>query len=274
MAVSADIKFEQGPNTDSAGVAVIGTLTDGAVTITNGDNTGVYSWDIELLYRAPNSILSLGQFAAAIDNLPTGSFGIPDFSGCYRVQLRVRDLNGIEDVDIRNFAIPNARGIIVPPYQKNPDPIDLSLKDDELNFAGQAFGWLGDRNTGLHETFFYTYDDLIPLIVGTTPFTAEAVDEEPLYIVNLATITGDGVFNLPTADWRVGQSFRVQVVGETSYNLTVNMPGGHTVAGQSAVVLFDGYGERFVYIGSSTWVMLSRVSRDSSSRFLINQVFS
>lgn len=257
MAAVASIKFTQGPNTDIAGRAVEGTLMDGAVVVTNGDNTDVASWEMSLLYKPPGSALTLGVFASAVSSTPSGSFGVPDVPGCYRVQEIVRDVYGVANVDIRNFGIRNARGVIVPPYQKNPDPIEIPLKDDELNFGGQAFGWLGDRVSGLHEYFFNTYDDLIPKVVDSTPFTAAAFGEEPFYIVDLAAIGGNAVFNMPASGWRDGQLFRIRVIGSTAFSVTVNLPGGHTIDGASSITLIDSEGVVLVYIGGNEWVVVS-----------------
>lgn len=259
MAAVASIKLTQGAHTDSPGVSVIGDLDPGgACNITNGNNTDVHHWEIELFYTPPDSAVAPALLASAVSGSPAASF-TPDKPGCYRVRERVWDVYGVMNEDIRNLGILNARGILVPPYQKNPDPIDILLKADELNFGGQAFGWVGDRATGLHETFFYTYDDLPFIDVVATPFTAAATHEAPLYIVDLATIGSNAVFNLPASGWRVGQSFRVQAIGGTLYVASVVLPGGHTVSGESSVVILDGFGEMFTYLGKSTWVLVGTV---------------
>ena len=131
------------------------------------------------------------------------------------MQLTVRDISAFPDVDIRNFAIANFHGHVTPPYQKNPDPIDLTLKDDELNFSAQVFGWAGDRLEGLFEAYFETYEDQFPQTVTATPFTAAADHSDPtnvpanLWLVDTTTIAGASVFNLPSGA-RDGQVFVVK----------------------------------------------------------------
>ena len=230
MAVSADIKFDQASGaSDIAGRALKGVLAgipaSDEVTVTNGDNTDVVSWEMELLYVPPGSLVPLGIFASGVSPLPSGTF-IPDVRGSYRVQSTVRDAAGSPDVDIRNFAIPNFRGHIIPPYQKNPDPLDLALKADELNFNGQAFGWAGDRIEGLFETYFNTFEDKYPTTVTGTPFTA-GVDEANIYLVDTTTIAGASVFNLPVAA-RDGQVFVVKDNQNDAFAnpITLTLPGG------------------------------------------------
>ena len=160
MAAVALIKFTQGPNTDVGGKAVLGTLVDGVVTITNDDNTDVASWDIDLLYNPPGSALgavpqtpvSLG---AAVNGTPTASFTPDADGGFYRVCLRVRDSIGIETMDVRCFGVPDASSKLAPPYQKFPDPLPLTgsnlvgERPDELNFGSNVYGWVGDGTDGL-----------------------------------------------------------------------------------------------------------------------------
>lgn len=267
MAVTALIKFTQGPNTDAAGRAVKGTLADGAVTITNGDNTDVARWKIELLYNPPGSALGAVPgtsvvLAQAVSPTPSANF-TPDVGDgqCYRVKLTVWDAAGAYDVDIRNFGIPNGRGFITPPYQKLPEPLPLlgtgeaGEKPDELNFGGQAYGWLGDSGVGAHHDFFKLYDDLPFESVTTTPFTA-AVGEKPSYVVDLTTIGSNAVFNLPSTGLRAGQRFRVSAFGSTSYVLTVNPPATHTINGRTSLYMKSPNTAVLVYLGGTEWMML------------------
>lgn len=154
MAVTALIKFTQGANTDVPGRAVIGDMTSGGVTVTNGDNTNVVSWEYELLYVPPGSAEPLNLQGP--NATPSFAFGQPDVPGSYRVKLTVRDIDGNKDIDIRNLVVPFPnRGLIAPPYQGNPLPLPVvapaattpAPKPDEMNIAGQAFGWSGDEDT-------------------------------------------------------------------------------------------------------------------------------
>lgn len=148
------IKFTQGLNTAAAGIAVVGSSVDGPVIITNGDDTGVSNWVFELLDAPIDSSLSTGVLGAGVTNFVSLN---PDVSGCYRIRLITSDSIGNYDTDIRNFAIPNSNGWVIPPYQKNPDPIDLGTKPDELNFSGQGRGW-ADGVYGLLGTIFNDVD--------------------------------------------------------------------------------------------------------------------
>lgn len=142
------IKFTQGITTDIPGRAVVGA-TGAAVTVTNGDNTNVASWKFEVLEVPPGSAVPLATQGPS----PVNSFnmGTPDRAGCYRVRLTVADSAGNQDIDIRNFGVPLPNLAIIPPsFQGLPLPLPLTgtgAKPDELNFGGQARGWMGDNTT-------------------------------------------------------------------------------------------------------------------------------
>ena len=174
MAATALIRFVQsilvGPN----GQALIGTIGV-TVTVENSDNTDVAEWLIELLYVEPNSILGpippgtpviLGQ---AINNTPSATFD-PDVSGSYRVRLTVWDALGTPNVDIRVFSVPlPGHGIILPPYQKRPDPLPLpgsgnpAAKPEEMNFDDQPYGWCGDDSHQLLNQTLIRLDGIAPV---------------------------------------------------------------------------------------------------------------
>jgi hypothetical protein len=265
MSVTALIKFTQGPNTDVAGHAVKGTLADGVVTVTNGDNTDVARWRVELLYNPPGSALgAIPGTPVILDDLvsplPSSNF-LPDApDGCYRIRLTVWDSSGAYDVDIRNFAIPTGRGVVIPPYQKLPDPLpvlgtgEAGEKPDELNFDGQLYGWLGGAAAGLHGDFFQKYDDLPPETVITTPYSAIAETTPPLYVVDLAAIGSDAVLNLPTSGLRAGQRFRVAAYGDFTKLLSVVPPPGHTINTLSSLALKAPNCVVIVYLGGTAWM--------------------
>ena len=200
MFVVALLKFSQGALTVS-GQALIVTLTGGAVTIENDDNTGVKSWRIELLYGPPGSSWDAppapGTPLLLAENsnsaVPTAVL-TPDaaYPGCYRVRLTVwglKNFAGVPDIDIRNFALltPFSNSILFP-YQKQPDPLPLTgagAKDDELNFDAQPFGWGGDSDTSrrmLNESI-KLMDSLVGLYVPPAP-----ADDKKVFFV-----TGGGV---------------------------------------------------------------------------------
>lgn len=144
MPVQALLRFVQGPNSDSAGRAVAGTLTDGACTVSNGNNAGVISWKYEMLYVPPGSLVPLTVQGPGA--FPTFSF-TPDVAGSYRIRLTVANSTASDiNTDIRCFCVPFPGGIIAPPYQRNPAPLPLTGaggKPDEMNIAGQPHGWDG-----------------------------------------------------------------------------------------------------------------------------------
>lgn len=270
---TALIKFTQG-SPGTAGQAFEGTVAGGLVSIANNVNTGVASWRITLLDVPPGSAVAIGVLASASNNTPAASF-TPDVPGSYRIYLEVFDtagFTGIVDKDIRNFGIRNARGFIIPSYQKLPDPLPVTgsglpgEKPDEQNYGGQLRGWAGNRTDGNLEQFFLQYDDLPFKLVTSTPFTALATGQEPLYRVN---VSGAATFNLPSGA-RVGQ--RVQVLASGTVTLlTVAPPGGQTIEGLSSVQAFGGSTSTFLYLGSNVWTMVSLV-RDIYERTIVAAV--
>jgi hypothetical protein len=263
MAAVADLEFTQGPNTDVPGRAVVGTLTDGVCNISNGINADIASWEIELLYSPPGSAVAPGVLAAAVSNTPAAAF-TPDVSGCFRIRERVLDAFGVQNEDIRNFGIPNFRGIIVPPPQFDPLPIDISLKANELNFGGQAFGWAGDRVVGLFEKYFETYKDVATADVTATPHNA-GVNESDLLLIFLDTIAAPTVVNLP-AGARDGQLFAVldAEANAFNFNITVNLPGGDTFPDTttSRVIFANGGMLVLMKISGTDWVVIKQTSKE------------
>lgn len=276
MAAVALIIFDQ-TGAGPAGEALEGSIAGGAVTVTNNVNTDVLSWRITLLDVPPGSALVAGTVLGTANSATPSATFTPDVAGSFRIMLEVfaaAGLTGQKDTDIRNFGIRNARGIIIPPYQKSPDPLPLpssgqpSAKPDEQNYGGQTRGWTGNRGDGQLEQFFLTYDDPIPRSVTTTPFSA-LVGQEPLYVVNLTSIGGNGVFDLPSANLRVGLRIHVVAFGGAATNIvTVNPPGGHNIAGLSSVAMFSGGSGVFVYQGGTSWVMLG-AKRDRYERSIV-----
>jgi hypothetical protein len=165
MAAIALLKFIQGTRQPTAGRALI-VLPSVITYIENGgDNSSVKSWRIELLDHptgqgtatpgAPQLLAENANGNTPDANITPGPATSP---GCYRIRLRVWteiDFGGTLDTDIRNICVlsPN-RYIILPPYQKLPDPLPLpgegkpGEKPDELNFEGQPWGWSGPTDYG------------------------------------------------------------------------------------------------------------------------------
>lgn len=281
MPAVASIRFTQGANTDAAGNAVVGTVAavDGPCQVTNGDNTDVTSWQIVLLDAPPASTSyppssNPQVLASASTATPSVSFS-PDVPGTYRVLLDVVDGAGVRNRDIRCFGVPDARGFIVPPFQRNPDPLprllpaiitnitDPSVKNDEQNYGGQARGWAGESTAdGQFQTFFTTYKDNATQVVSSTPFAAPASGVD-LILVSTTTIGGASVVNLP-ATARVNQQFEIVDAQDdaASNPVTINLPGGHSFpdASSSAVIDADGAFVRVQRVGATSWVRLNVVA--------------
>lgn len=145
--VAALIQFSQGVTTPPAGEAMLGA-GGAAVNASNSDNTGVQSWTFELVDIPPSSTVS--PTLQGPSGLSSFAF-TPDVAGSYRLQLIVADANGNTDTDIRVFSVPEATtGFVLPPWQGTPDPLPLTgptAKPEEMNFGGQARGWMGDNDT-------------------------------------------------------------------------------------------------------------------------------
>ena len=257
MAAVALIVFNQGgPGT--AGEAFEGTLAGGIVTATNDDDTDVASYEFTMLDVPPDSAVPTGVITSGAP--PSTASFTPDVAGSYRVRLKVTAVStGLTDTDIRIFGVRNARGIIIPPYQRNPDPLPLlgtgiaGEKPDEQNYGGQARGWAGDRASGQLEQFMTTYDDLPYKQISGTPYTA-IPGEAPCYLVDMTAVGSDAVLNLPVSGWRANQRIRIHAYGNSAYTLTVN-PGVCPIDGYSTIVMRAPNTLDIVRIGATEWFM-------------------
>jgi len=216
MAATALIKITQGPNTDSGGVAVLGTVADGQVVVTNDDNTDVVSWEIYLYDVPPGSGLSIGLLASAATSTPMANF-TPDVDGSYRIGVIVTGPGGTTDTDYRVFGIPfsTGRGMIAPPYQKLPDPLPVlgsgepGEKPDEMNFGSQARGWAGDNTSSrklLHQ-LVKEVNDIIDI-----PSIATADDEDVLSVNLIAYREPIGFAFDDTNIWALQSNFSTTAV--------------------------------------------------------------
>jgi len=260
MAATALIVFDQGgPGT--VGEAFEGTIAGGAVTVTNDSDTDVTAFEFTMLDVPPGSSVPTGSMASGAP--PSTTSFTPDVPGSYRVQLAVTGAS-TSDTDIRCFGVRNARGIIIPPFQRNPDPLPLTgsgvpgAKPDEQNYSGQARGWAGDRSVGQLEEFFHTYDDLPFVTVTAAPFTIPNTNQAPLYVVDLSSTGSPAIFNFPLAGWRIGQRIRVLATGGAPLDyMTVTPPAGHTINGVASLVQTPGSCATYMYLGSNAWAALS-----------------
>lgn len=158
MAATALIQLTQGATVGAAGEALFGA-SGAAVDVANSVNTGVTSWQIELVDVPPASALTTG-IKASSDNSSTPAYSFtPDVAGGYRLVLKVwGGINRTGDptsTDIRNFGVKGAGGLYRPTQQIWPRPLppvasgETGNKPDENNFGGQARGWAGGGSDGL-----------------------------------------------------------------------------------------------------------------------------
>jgi hypothetical protein len=100
------------------------------VTLTNEDDTGVVSWEWELLDSPLNSALVPGILGTSASEAFTPDS--PETPGCYRVRLTTTSANGAQACDVKNFAVETITGWILPPFK---------AAAGELNFGGNDEGW-------------------------------------------------------------------------------------------------------------------------------------
>lgn len=170
MPASALIKFSQGAVVGADGQAFFGELNTN-VFVHNVNNVDVASWQLDLVYTDPSSSIPITIPYASDDNgnTPSAVFS-PDVRGSYRWVLRVWSvINRIgtpDDIDIRVFAVPEINSSVVLPSQVWPIPLpDVrsglpGAKPNELNFAGQPDGWVGNDNfsVALMNSLIRTFD--------------------------------------------------------------------------------------------------------------------
>jgi hypothetical protein len=158
MPASALLKFTQGVTVGGDGRALVGVLST-AVNISNVNNSGVQSWQIDVAYADPTSAVAIATLAFNnASSTPAASF-TPDVRRSFRIVLKVWDVpNRAGDptsIDIRNFSVRELNGALVPPSMVWPLPLpdprtgDPTAKPNEMNFDGQDFGWHGTGLDGL-----------------------------------------------------------------------------------------------------------------------------
>jgi hypothetical protein len=173
------IKFSQGATVGTSGWAFVAT-TGSAVTVVNNNNTGVSSWQIELVDVPSGSSVATGIIAFD-DTGSTPTITItPDVAGgCYRVVLKtwsaIDRVGAPTDTDIRNIVVLDARGFASPPSQIWPIPLPPTAsgmpgnKPNELNINGQERGYAGAGTDGLlDQRFNYPVITNVNISAGTT----------------------------------------------------------------------------------------------------------
>lgn len=128
--VASALKFTQGIYTDSPGKAVEGRPAV-AVTLSNGDDTGVTKWTYELLDVPKLSAVVVAVLSSG--GTATTTF-TPDVPGCYRVRVVVEDVNGLQASDTRMFVALDYNRLIALPGFNN-------ATDQEYNYGSNTRGW-------------------------------------------------------------------------------------------------------------------------------------
>jgi hypothetical protein len=147
MTIAAAVKYTQNAVVGSAGVAYMG-VTGLAVTVANGDDTGVVAWKFEVLDVPIGSSVPTGVVQSGIT--ATWTF-TPDVAGGYLVRITVTDALGNTVMSIALcFGVLEATGRFVPPF---------AAIGASVNFTSQARGWAKYVNQYLKQ---------IDLIGGTT----------------------------------------------------------------------------------------------------------
>ncbi len=287
---TALIKFAQGGPYGTAGVAQQG-VTGSAVSVANDNNTGVEEWVIILLDAPPNSVAyppaaNPQVLAQAVSNTPLTSF-TPDVPGTYRVLLDVLQA-GVRNRDIRCFGVPDGEGFILPPYQKNPDPLPLTppvvvpshlnpaAKPDEQNYSSQKRGWAGSGADGQLDQLLKSRRDLRSVTVSASPYVATA-NTPGVILAEMVTIGGTLTVSLPSTA-RVGQQFFVQDVEGAEELIQFSLPGGHTFVNIAGTPSIFGLSARFqrtgaVFLGGTDWMWLG-TNIDPTEVILLSSVAS
>lgn len=158
MALNALLKFTQGATVGPDGEAL--EVSGGSqVTVGAANTTDMSFWSIELLYAPPGSgmevplgtpsLVASGTDLDSVEYQFTPPVNVP---GCYRFRLKFTAANGVTNTDIRNVGVAHSNGLIPPPVQDLPLSLPLEgpgAKPNELNFGGNAYGWVGGNGDKL-----------------------------------------------------------------------------------------------------------------------------
>lgn len=163
MAAVALIKFRRDnstPTTFPDGRAIVGAVGH-QIRVWNSSNTDVASWQVDLVYVPPDSVIPVATPLAFSDvsNTPDSGVVTLDATGGYRFVLKVWDvpnrIGAPTSVDIRNVLVPETSGFISPPSALWPAPLPPpqsllpDAKPEENNINGQTSGWAGTGADGL-----------------------------------------------------------------------------------------------------------------------------
>lgn len=235
MAITAAIKFVQGGNIGTPGVALVGDVGTNVVA-SNGDNTGVQRWKWSMVGVPGGSAVPTGLIS---DGATTTATFLPDVRGGYHLELVAFDVAGAQKKDRRVFIVNELSGRKIPPFD---------AEAAALNFLGQTRGWAPDMENYLRFLDLFSVGPSVP--IGSRAFSqvSSAVEGKQTFcdIGSLETTT-----NTPTAlySWAIpaGCVADVEAIVEVNEPLTPN----YAVFKQSSAVRRDGSGAP-AWVGSST----------------------
>lgn len=139
MAIAAAIRFVQGANVGTAGIALFGVLAT-SVVASNGNNTGVVSWKWTMLDAPVGSAIPVGLISDGATSTATFS---PDLVGGYHLELTARAADGSTKTARLVFQVKEPSGRYVPPFR---------AESPALNFASLADrGWANPMDQWLRE---------------------------------------------------------------------------------------------------------------------------
>lgn len=159
MALVAQIKFVQGGNIGTPGIALIGVLSTNVVA-SNGDNSSVVRWKWTMIGTPGGSSVPTGLVSDG--TTPTMTFS-PDVAGGYHVELVTFDANGSQKIDRRVFLVPELSTRRIAPFD---------AQAPALNFLGQTRGWAPFMEDYCRYLDLFSVGPNVPL--GSRSFTQQS----------------------------------------------------------------------------------------------------
>ena len=260
MSVSAAIYFTQGVNVSAPGVALIG-VAGTPITVANGNNTNVVTWDYTVvdLSSLSSQTLPITQFGSS----PTFSF-TPDANGAYLFQLTVFDGSGNSATDYRVFQVPETSGRMITSYKAS---------DIAQNFfigAKQNFrGWAPLMEAYLREVDLLAQASFLDIVTDGNNASVTITDVAHNQLVGFRNLSAARTCVMPTVP-DIGQRFAVVNKDGTCSvinTITINPGGTNPIAtvGQLTFVFQNPYeGAIFEWTGQ-IWALLTHVNSSSGS---------
>jgi len=210
------------------------------VVVKNSDDTGVGSWQLDLLYSPPGATTPATlELAFADDGSSPLNLTVPiNIPGSWRFMLKVwsgaNRTGAPTDIDIRNVLAKTAAGFHIPPPQIFPLPLPslssgfAGAKPNEVNLGGREdLGWSGNDSDGLLNDFLRHFTpsggSSVPLTAvfyvdpGRTTSTEDGSSSQPFKTAQAAVDFG---ITLPIRKFTV-----ICAYGDyTAQNLTITAP--------------------------------------------------